>query len=114
MEKITLKELREVEKLLTSLLPKDKEDWKPGHFIVTENLNFVISQLERFIDEKKFEFNSQKFCGALSYIYFVSLKIKRGEYPYLSLEEKDRLKRAKEFLTTLWDAIIEKSRKLYF
>lgn len=109
--RITLSELKKVREFLISLFPPNKEDWKQSHFILAEDWNYIISQLERFLDEKKFEFDSKKFSGALSYIYLTLSKIKRGEYPYLSSEEKDRLKRAADFLQNLWDTIIERRRQ---
>lgn len=111
MCRITLKELREVKEILTSLLPKDKKDWKPRHIIFTEDLSFIVSQLERFMKENKFEFINEKFSGAFLYLYSTVLEIDRGEHPYLSLEEKDKIIKAKDFLGKLWDTIIEKRRQ---
>ena len=111
MCRITLKELEEVKELLISLLPSDKKDWKQSYLILSEDLNYVINQLELFLNKKQFEFKGEKFGGVVLYIYSTLLEIDRGEHPYLSLEEKDRLIRAKEFLENLWDAIIEKRRQ---
>lgn len=108
MHKITLKELREVKEILLKLLPPDKKDWKECYLTLTEDIDYVIKQLERFQEERKFEFKSGKFMGACIYIYSTVLRIDRGEYPHLSLEERNKIRRTDAFLNNLWNAIIEK------
>ena len=88
MCRITIKELREVEELLISLLPPNKEDWLSSQRVLSDDLNFVISQFERFLNENKFEFDGDKFRGAHLCVYSALLDIEREKIFPISLQKR--------------------------